>query len=188
MRTLLTATCCLFVLAACTPAPEDQDAPDDRVDDVSEDTDADVQDSEPEPERPELPEGEDDRFAQTACGLVPAAGSQVIAGASMDEAAQALILPSDVGEVHLIQLPEAGAGFVTIEIPDWMSTVRFFADDLAEYTVHQGQELTSLSTNGACPDERITDAQWAFHEWGSYVIEFSEESPREVWFVALKES
>lgn len=171
----------LTALVAC--APETQTKPD-PVDEPAllEDSEEEVVD-----DNPNLPDGSADRFAQKACDLLTEGGTTVIAAASVDEAGQTIILPSDDGEVLAIELPETGAGYMTIEIPDWMTTVRIFTNDLAPYDIPEGEDLTGLRKNGSCPDERISDARWAFHEWGSYLFEWDETSPRTVWFVALKE-
>ena len=175
-----------------TPADDLPDSTDDLVDSGLDDDedDEDDEDDNDEEDRPDLPMGYDDDPAQKACALVDDGGAEIIAASSMSEAGQVILLPSDDGEAFNIQLPESGPGFVTVEIGDWMTTVRFFADDLATYTIHGNnpEDLTGLRANGACPDERISDNRWAFHEWGSYVIEFSEDSPRAIWFVAVKES
>ena len=178
------------------PADDLTDGTDDVVDSGLDDDDDDEEeeeedeDEDEEDDRPDLPMGYDDDHAQKACALVDDGGAEIIAASSMSEAGQIILLPSDDGEAFNIQLPESGPGFVTVEIGDWMTTVRFFADDLANYTIHGNdpEDLTGLRANGACPEERISDNRWAFHEWGSYVIEFSEDSPREIWFVAVKES
>jgi hypothetical protein len=180
MRALLSVSALVALVGCTTP---DEGKTDNTGNGQIEDT------GEAIPERPDLPMGFDDAFSQAACGLIGEEGEDIIAASSMGEAGQVIFLPSDAGEALYIQMPESGPGFVTVEIPDWMTTVRFFGDDLAEYTIHgdQAEDLTGLRANGACPDERITDNRWAFHEWGSYVIEFTEDSPSEIWFVALKE-
>lgn len=176
----LTTSCTalfLLALAACTPAetqtPETGDQPDEQ--------------EEEQVERRDLPEGVDDGFSQQACSLLSESPTELIAAASEGEAAQALIIPDGDTELYEIVLPESGEGFVTVEIPDWMTTVRFFADENANYSIEDADELTGLRQCGACPDEPISDNRYAFHEWGSYTLVFDADSPRKVWFAVFSE-
>jgi len=154
---------------------------------------ASVVDSDAEAEEaPDLPMGYDDAQARKACELQQGSANPVIAATSAAEAAQNILVPSEAGDAWQIDMPESGNGFAVIEVPDWMVTVRFFADDLVEYTVYpyesstDPEDLTGLRNNGSCPEARMSDARWAFHEWGSYVVEV-EEGRDEVWLALVKE-
>jgi hypothetical protein len=178
MRNILTlsAAAAILTLAACSPA----DAP---VEDPIQEQDEEIE----QVERRDLPEGIDDAFSQQACGLLDQATTELIAGASESEAGQAVIVPDGNTDLYEIVLPETGEGFVTVEIPDWMTTVRFFADENANYSIEDADELTGLRQCGACPNEPISDNRYAFHEWGSYTLTFDAESPRRIWFAVFSE-
>lgn len=172
----LSAAAGLLFLAACTP--------DSQVDDP--DLEQEEEEIE-EVERRDLPEGIDDAFSQQACSLLDQSQTELIAAASEGEAGQALIVPDGDTTLYEIVLPETGEGFVTVEIPDWMTTVRFFADENATYSIADADELTGLRQCGACPEEPISDNRYAFHEWGSYTMTFDAESPRRIWFAVFSE-
>lgn len=171
----LSAPVVLLTLAACKPV---QDPP------VQQEPE---QEEEEQVERRDLPEGVDDSFSQYACSLLEETPTELIAAASEGEAAQALIIPDGETELFEIVLPETGEGFVTVEIPDWMTTVRFFADENATYSIADADELTGLRQCGACPEEPISDNRYAFHEWGSYTLTLDADSPRSVWFAVFSE-
>lgn len=159
--------------------------------DSSEPQDTQVLDTAPEElPRRELPDGVDDAFSQQACSLFEEEGEPMLIAGSEAEAGQALIVPSGDTLVHRLELPESGPGYLTVEVPEWMSTIRFFADEQATYSIDHvdAEELTGIRRAGACPDTEIHDNRYAFHAWGSYVLRFDEDSPREIWFVALIES
>ncbi|MFT5584344.1 MAG: hypothetical protein ACI9VR_001929 [Cognaticolwellia sp.] len=177
MRPLTLSALALMSLAACT-APETND-------------DAEVQEEEEiqeeQVERRDLPEGVDDSFSQQACSLLDGTQAELIAASSESEAGQALIVPDGETDLYEIVLPETGEGFVTVEIPDWMTTVRFFADENANYSITDAEELTGLRQCGACPEEPISDNRYAFHEWGSYTMVFDADSPRKIWLAVFSE-
>jgi hypothetical protein len=176
MRSLTLSALALMSLAACT-APENTDPPEQEEEEIQEE----------EVERRDLPEGVDDAFSQQACSLLDNTQTELIAASSEGEAGQALIVPDGDTDLYEIVLPETGEGFVTVEIPDWMTTVRFFADENANYSIIDAEELTGLRQCGACPDEPISDNRYAFHEWGSYTLVFDAESPRKIWFAVFSE-
>jgi len=156
--------------------------------DTSEVGDSGELDTEPEPEPEPEPEdlGADDAYAQAACGLRGGAPEELVLAASASEAAQQTIVADSVPRQLL--MPESGDGWMVIEIPDWMAYVRVFSDDGVEYEV-MGDDVeayTECQTNGACPDEGITDQLIGFHAWGAYSVRFSE-GPESLWFVAIEE-
>lgn len=128
----------------------------------------------------------EDTVASTACLQRTGTATSIIAATSEDEAAQALIqTTSDTS--YMVSLPENGSAYLTIEIADWMASVRFFSDLETSYEVVNGQVGTERSINGACPDKNISDQRWLFHGWGSYTVRIDSSEHNPTWFMAVME-
>jgi hypothetical protein len=135
----------------------------------------------------DFPMGTDDAAAQLVCELLDQdTEERVVLATSQAEAAQALVTMDESNPMTLV-MPESGDGYFVIEVPDWMSLVRLFADDDASYEILGGDQGTVRQVAASCPDDGITDQRWIFHEWGQYTIRVDESSPAEVWFTLYKE-
>lgn len=144
-------------------------------------------DTEPEPEpEPETDPsmGEDDDFASAACALREEEPTELVLAATAEEAAQQTVV-ADGTPLRLV-MPEEGDGWMILEIPDWMAYVRIFTDEGVEYDIDGGEPITEKLTNGACPQEGLSDQFWAFHEWGAYPVHFAEGTDQ-IWLVAIEE-
>lgn len=130
--------------------------------------------------------GANDTYAAAGCALRGSAPTPLVLGASEAEANTAIVLPAE-GASWMLQMPPTGDGWMTVEVPDWMTVVRFFADEGVEIEIFGGEAFSPVLKNAACPDAGISDQRWAFHDWGAYTIRVAEGAPAEVWFTVVKE-
>lgn len=129
---------------------------------------------------------EDNLFSEAGCALMESEPVSLVMGASESEANTAVLVPDDE-TAWMLQMPATGDGWFTVEVPDWMTVVHFFADEGVEIEIMGGEPFSDVLRNGACPDAGISDLRWAFHEWGSYTVRVAEGAPEEVWFTLVKE-
>ena len=130
--------------------------------------------------------GESDSYAAMGCDLLDSEPERLVLGISRSEANTAVIVPDDE-TAFLLEMPETGDGWFTVEVPDWMTVVRLFTQEGVELEIYGGEGFSEVLLNGACPDAGISDQRWAFHEWGAYNIRVAEGAPAEVWFTLVKE-
>lgn len=128
-----------------------------------------------------------DEFAEMACKHNGKAKTTLTLAGSKNEAGTVVLLPKDGTTAVLLELPEKGDGWLAFEATDWMSSFRFFVDEGVDYEIMGGELITEREANAACPKSGMTDQRWYFHEWGSYLIRFDEDSPKTVWFFVVKE-
>jgi hypothetical protein len=166
---------------------ENNEDPDDEDPDDEDPDDEDPDDEDPDDENPDDGEtGADDDFARAACAMLEGSGNAIALASSVAEAGMVVIVPNDA-EPYLLNLPEDSDGWLTLEVADWMVTMRFFTNVGVDYTIDGGEMDTEVQANGACTDEAITDQSWYFHEWGSYPIQFDADNPSEAWFVVIQQ-
>lgn len=127
-----------------------------------------------------------DAYSAAGCSLVDSETTLLVLGASEAEANTALVLPAE-GAAWRLQMPPSGDGWFTVEVPDWMTVVRFFTEDGVELEIFGGEPFSGVLRNGSCPDAGISDQRWAFHDWGAYTVRVAEGAPAEVWFTVVKE-
>ena len=128
-----------------------------------------------------------DWYAQQACKLNGYGTSAMTLAGSKNEAGTVVLLPKDGMAAVLMTMPETGDGWMVIEATDWMATFRFFMDKAVDYEIMGGEPFSERQANEACPTSGMTDQNWYFHEWGSYLIRFDEKSPTSFWFFVAKE-
>lgn len=134
----------------------------------------------------DVPLSVDDAFTAAGCELLETEPVSLAMGASLSEANTAVIVPDDE-TTWLLQMPETGDGWFTVEVPDWMTVVHFFTDEGVELEIMGGESFSEVLRNGSCPDAGISHQRWAFHDWGAYTIRVAEGAPAEVWFTLVKE-
>jgi hypothetical protein len=134
----------------------------------------------------DVPLSVDDAFTAAGCELLETEPVTLAMGASLSEANTAVIVPDDE-TTWLLQMPETGDGWFTVEVPDWMTVVHFFTDEGVELEIMGGESFSEVLRNGSCPDAGISHQRWAFHDWGAYTIRVAEGAPAEVWFTLVKE-
>ena len=134
----------------------------------------------------DLEMGADDAHAAMGCDLLDTEPERLVLGISRAEANTAVIVPDDE-TAFLLEMPDSGDGWFTVEVPDWMTITRLFTQEGVELEVYGGEGFSEVLLNGACPDAGISDQRWAFHEWGAYNIRVAEGAPAEVWFTLVKE-
>ena len=135
-----------------------------------------------------LETGPDDEYAQAGCELLNGEKTAVIAGASVSEAGQQVLLPNaDTG--WIVALPESGIGFVTLEVPDWQVVIALFTTAGVEIVIHDPDEKTEpaldLSWAAPCADQEFTDERTKYHKWGGFTLELRGEPGGEVWLAAI---
>jgi hypothetical protein len=133
---------------------------------------------------PELPDGPGDAHATKGCANLEATPDPLVAGSSESEAGQVLLVPG-ANSSFLVQLPESGVGYVTVEIPDWQVIVAVFAHHTTDVKIldPEGKTavITPLSWNSACADTGVTDQRTKYHTWGSFTFELTGEPGSQVW-------
>ena len=130
--------------------------------------------------------GEPDSISSEVCALLELeAAIPMVLASSADEAAMASVTLGDSNEL-LLEMPASGDGYLQVEVPDWMTTVRIFSHGDATYEVFVAEEGSERVPAGSCPEDGITDHLWFFHEWGSYTIRIAEGSPADTWLTLYK--
>ena len=110
--------------------------------------------------------GEPDSISSEVCALLELeAAIPMVLASSADEAAMASVTLGDSNEL-LLEMPASGDGYLQVEVPDWMTTVRIFSHGDATYESLSPKGSDRVPA-GACPEDGITDHLWFFHEWGS---------------------
>lgn len=135
-----------------------------------------------------LETGPDDSFSQTGCALMDGPKTSPVAGATVREAGQQILLPShDSG--YVVSLPESGIGFVTLEVPDWQVVIALYTTAAVELVVHDPEGKTevvqALSWAAPCADQQITEQRTKFHKWGGFTLELRGEPGGEAWLAAI---
>lgn len=143
---------------------------------------------EPVEQRPELPMGEADAFAQAACDILEAGRVDDLLQAVAEEssAGQVLMLPNGMA-AHRLQLPADGPGYATMEVPDWGAQIALYSRYDVDYAVLgvDAQLLTPLEWNPLCEEAGVTHSRYHFHAWGAFTIAFGEDSARDVDLVII---
>ena len=130
--------------------------------------------------------GEADSVSTEVCAFLELGSAiPVVLASTPDEAAMASVTLGSTNEL-VLAMPEMGDGYLQLEVPDWMTTVRIFSHGDATYEILTAEEGGERVAAGSCPEEGITDHLWFFHEWGSYTIRIAEGSPAETWLTLYK--
>jgi len=127
-------------------------------------------------------DGTDETYAQIACSLLAGPLTPLVAASSVDEASQALIVPSE-SEAWSIEASGADS-YVMLEVEDWMVTVRVFATAGVEVEILGVAQTVEQAPNEDC--KAYTDQAFEIHEWGSYVLHLQGEG--EIEFAAIQEA
>ena len=125
-------------------------------------------------------------WSEAGCALLDVTPESLVLGSSRSEANTAVLVMEE-GAAWSLEMPASGDGWMTIEVPDWMTVVHFFTEEGVELEIMGGESFSDVLRNGACPDAGISDQRWAFHEWGAYTIRVAEGAPETVWFTLVKE-
>ena len=98
--------------------------------------------------------------------------NSVMTVADRSDAGQVIVLPSN-DLAYEVTLPESGVGYLTLEVPDWDTTVSILTHYSNPITVFDQMNsievMQSLAWNASCDD--FTEEHLHFHSWGSYVME-----------------
>jgi hypothetical protein len=134
--------------------------------------------------------GDGDGPANAACeAFANGTPEALIAATSAAEAATASVVP-DSQVVYTVTLPEAAAGFIQLQIPDWETTQAFFTSGDIDYVITtdaNAQVAQPGVPDAACPDAGIMDTRVFFPHWTPATIEFSAEGPREISLMIIQQ-
>lgn len=138
---------------------------------------------------PNLDDGPNDSFAQQACQNSNTDATPIIAAESVEEAAQALLVPGPEA-VFSVTIPASGTGFVTVEITDWQIIVAVFADYTTTVTILDPEGKTALinplSWNSACKGNGMTDERHKYHKWGAFTFKLEGAPGSELWLSLIE--
>ena len=117
------------------------------------------------------------------CELIDLEASTVSLPATMEEAAQLILIP-DVGESYQLVKEASSEGWFVLEVPTWMCEVELYTTESVyiELEASPDWELGDVTTPvSECEDTGLIRHSWIFHAWGSYVVHIDATDSTELW-------
>jgi hypothetical protein len=158
------------------PEPESGDLPEDTGEESP-------QESEEEEQEEDTGLGEADGPEEEICALAEREAASFGLPASLEEAAQLVLVPAE-GESYLLDIPIGGEGWFVLEVPSWMCDVELYTEQgvLVEMEPSDDWDLGDVAVNAAeCGSVPLYRHSWTFHAWGSYIVRVQAEGATEIW-------
>ncbi len=134
-------------------------------------------------EAPVLTVAEVNEFTALACGEPDAGlGSIQLVSAEVD-AAQVILLPSD--RTQMVQLPESGTGYFTLEVPAWGAKMIVSTPYTTNYEIIEGDREVARRWNGTCGADGVVQEGYVFHRWGAFTVRVTDENNERVPFTIV---
>ena len=122
-------------------------------------------------------------FTALACAEAdPALGAIDLVSSEVD-AAQVILLPSDHKQV--VQLPDSGTGYFTLEVPAWGAKMIVSTPYTTDYEIVEGDREVERRWNGTCGEQGVVEEGYVFHRWGAFTVRVTDESNQRVSFTIV---